>query len=227
MRALIASGSGRYSDPWHPFDRTSPIIADILRTAGFNVSVDDDVDHAMSTLQNIDLLVVNAGDPWRGEQDAAPVPTDAVEGFAAALARGLGVLALHCAVSSLRDYPDWFPAIGGMWVPGLSFHPPASRTHITGGTLPDGTTIAPFDVFDEGYCRIQEIGRNHTVAHHHQTRHAHRAAWTRTQCASRIAVDLLGHDERSYESDGHARMLISLAHWASGGLGEAAVKIRV
>lgn len=28
MRALIASGSGRYDDRWHPFDRTRALITE-------------------------------------------------------------------------------------------------------------------------------------------------------------------------------------------------------
>ena len=43
MRALIASGSGRYGDPWHPFPETSVLVARILTEAGFDTTVDDDV----------------------------------------------------------------------------------------------------------------------------------------------------------------------------------------
>ncbi|WP_442576380.1 ThuA domain-containing protein [Microbacterium sp. F51-2R] len=216
MRAVIASGSERYDDPWHPFERTSPLVAGILTDAGFEVSIDHAVDHAMTRLDDVDLLVVNAGDPWRGSPRGAEAGADAVAGMASALDRGIGVIALHCAVSSLRDYPEWFGAIGGMWVPGLSFHPPAGVAHIFGGRLPDGTQIESFDVFDECYCRIQQIGRSTPVAHHHADGQAEPVAWTRTHGRSRIAVDLLGHDERSYESEGHAHLLSSLARWTVG-----------
>src|SRR5699024_9887359 len=64
MRALVASGSGRYADPWHPFPKTSPLLAEILSGSGFEVDVDDDVDASMGRLEGVDLLVVNAADPW-------------------------------------------------------------------------------------------------------------------------------------------------------------------
>lgn len=223
MRAVIASGTGRYADPWHPFPATSPILAAILADAGHHVEIDDDVDGAMTRLDGVDLLVVNAGDPWRGLGPDAAIgaPTASIDGFVAALDRGIGVLAVHCAVSSLRDYPEWPVAIGAMWVPGLSWHPPAGPTTIHGGVLPDGTVLDGFDVVDERYLRLQRIGRSTTVAEHDAdadgTAPARRepSAWVRTVGASRVAVDALGHDEHAYESDGHRRLIARLAAWCT------------
>lgn len=214
MRATIASGAGRYADPWHPFDETSACLAAILKDAGFTVTIDDDVDHAMSSLTDIDLLCVNAGDSWRSTEVHLPAPSSAIDGFSAALDRGIGVLALHCAASSLRDYPEWAPAIGRMWVPGLSFHPPADLTSISSGKLPDGRTVDGFDIFDERYCRLQEIGRSHTVCTHPGDQGGTEpTAWVREVGRSRVAVDLLGHDRRSFEAAGHRELLRQLALW--------------
>lgn len=217
MRALIASGAGRYADPWHPFPRTSPLIADVLADSGFEVTIEDDVDRAMRSLTGIDLLVVNAGDPWRAEhQDSAP-HEDSIRGLAAALDRGIGVLALHCAVASLRDYPEWAAATGAIWLPGLSFHPAFSRTEITGRSMPDGTRVDGFTVDDERYCRLQGVGSSHIVAMHPGEQAPEPAVWVRKTGSSRIAVDLLGHDERSYDSTGHRDLIQRLAIWATGG----------
>ncbi|WP_245861235.1 ThuA domain-containing protein [Microbacterium aurantiacum] len=213
MRAVIASGSGRYADPWHPFDRTSPLLARVLEPAGFDVEIDDDVDHAMANLQGVDLVVVNAGDPWRSADSAGAAPRASTSGFAAALERGIGVLAVHSALSSLRDYPEWAPAIGGMWVPGLSWHPPADIADITGGELPSGPTIEAFAVFDERYARLQQFGERQVVATHLVDGAVEPTAWVRQHGASRIAVDTLGHDEESYASAGHRALLARLAGW--------------
>jgi type 1 glutamine amidotransferase len=217
MRAVIASGTGRYADPWHPFTKTSPLLAAILEDAGFSVGVDEDVDHALTHLQGVDLLVVNAGDPWREtmEGTAASKPTVHPDALGAALAQGLGVLAMHSALSSLRDYPDWFSAIGGMWVPGLSSHPPASLTTVQVDRPPGGEGAADFDVFDERYCRLQQLGSREVVATHPGAQDREPSAWVRRYGRSRIAVDVLGHDERSYESAGHRRLISSLAVWAA------------
>ncbi|WP_405372798.1 MULTISPECIES: ThuA domain-containing protein [unclassified Microbacterium] len=216
MRALIASGTGRYADPWHPFPQTTPLIAEVLDGAGFDVTVSDHVDDAMRSLSDVDLLVVNAGDPWRAEGGEASAPSASIDGFAEALGRGLGVLAFHCAVASLRDYPEWAPAVGGMWVPGLSFHPPFGLVDVTGLAVPGGKVIGDFTVEDERYCRIQRIGRSQTVAQFEGPDATEPAAWVREAGASRVAVDVLGHDERSYASPGHRRLIGQLARWTVG-----------
>lgn len=215
MRALIASGTGRYADPWHPFARTSPLIADILSESDFEVTIDGDVDRAMRSLDGNDLLVVNAGDPWRAEQPAAAPSEDSLRGLETALDRGIGVLAFHCAVASMRDYPQWGAAIGAIWLPGLSHHPPFGRTEVTGKVMPDGAQVVDFTVDDERYCRLQRIGASRTVATHQGDGSVEAAAWVREAGPSRIAVDVLGHDEQSYEAPGHRLLIQQLGLWAA------------
>ncbi len=212
---MIVSGSSRYADPWHPFTETSERLAEILREAGFAVEIDDDVDGAMTRLDGIDLLVVNAGDPWRDSPTKLPRDAPGIAGLTAAFDRGMAVLAQHCAVSSLRDYPDWAAAVGGMWVPGLSWHPPADAATIV--PAPDAGDLLPepFEVFDERYCSIQGIGRNRVVAQHEGPDGPEPTVWVREYGASRIAVDLLGHDARSYDSDVHRALIARLARWAA------------
>lgn len=214
MKTLIASGSGRYSDPWHPYDRTSPLIADVLTSAGFETTIDDDVDQAMTRLDGVDLLVVNAGDPWRSDQPGG-APRAAIDGLAAALERGVGVIAFHAALASLRDYPDWAPAIGAVWLPGVSWHPPHGRTVVRGLGLPDGSPIQDVDVDDEQYLRLQRLGRSEVVAEHEIDGERSPAAWVREFGGSRVAVDALGHDERSYESASHRVLIAQLAEWVT------------
>ncbi len=221
MRALIASGTGRYADPWHPFTRTSPRIADVLSESGFDVTIDDDVDRAMRALSEVDLLVVNAGDPWRAEQAGAAPSEDSIHGLAAALERGIGVLAFHCAVASLRDYPEWAAAVGAIWLPGLSHHPPFGRMDVAGTVMPDGGRVRDFTLDDERYCRLQRIGSSQIVATHAGDGSAEPAAWVRDVGPSRIAVDVLGHDERSYDSAGHRSLIDQLSRWAARGVQES------
>ena len=215
MRALIASGTGRYADPWHPFTRTSPRIADVLSDSGFDVTIDDDVDRAMRSLSEVDLLVVNAGDPWRAEQPGAAPSEDSIHGLATALERGIGVLAFHCAVASLRDYPEWAAAVGAIWLPGLSHHPPFGQMEVAGTVMPDGGRVRDFTLDDERYCRLQRIGSSLIVATHAGDGSAEPAAWVRDVGPSRIAVDVLGHDERSYDSAGHRSLIRQLSRWAA------------
>lgn len=214
MRALIASGSGRYADPWHPFPRTTPLIAEVLEGAGFTVDIDDDVDAAMTRLDGIDLLVLNAGHP--SESGPGTTPQQSIDGFDAALQRGIGILAVHCALSSMPDYPQWAGAVGGRWVQDVSWHPPIGTATVTGRDLPDGSPISGFEVFDERYLGLEQLGHSHTVAEHEHEGAIEPAAWVREVGASRAAVDTLGHDERSYDSAGRRELLARLALWAAG-----------
>ncbi|SKC57750.1 ThuA domain-containing protein [Plantibacter cousiniae] len=214
MKALIASGSGRYADPWHPYARTSPLIAEVLETAGFAVEIDEDVDRAMTRLEGVEVLVVNAGDPWRSE-DQGRTPAAAIDGFAEALGRGVGVLAMHAALASLRDYPDWAPTIGALWLPGVSWHPPMGPTVVRGLASPAGGPLGDIPVDDEQYLRLQPVGRSTTVAEHDVDGERFPAVWVREVGTSRVAVDALGHDERSYASAEHRALLAALARWAA------------
>ncbi|WP_454111764.1 ThuA domain-containing protein [Microbacterium aurum] len=213
MRALIASGAGRYGDPWHPFAGTSERLAAVLREAGFDVEIDDDVDAAMRRLGDVDLLAVNAGDPWRDDPGDGGVDPASVAGFDAALRRGIGVLALHSAVSSLRDYPAWGAAIGALWLPGVSHHPPHGRTRID--IVGDADRLRDFELDDERYCRLQPIGQRTIIARHGGDGRPEPAAWTTRRGDARIAVDALGHDDRSYDSPGHRALIAHLARWAA------------
>lgn len=219
MKAVVASGVGRYGDPWHPFAATSALVADVLRGAGFSVTVDHDVDHATAALVGVDLLVVNAGDPWRDSATLGPPPDESLAGLAAALERGIGVLALHAAVSSLRDHPVWPAAVGATWLPGVSWHPPAGAFRVTptvGGRRVLGD-LGPFEVHDERYLRLQWIGASQVVAELPDDDGGRSpAAWVRRHGRARVAADLLGHDERSYSTAGHQELVQRLAQWAVG-----------
>ena len=50
MRAVIATGAGRYADQWHPFAATSRRLKSVLEDAGFAVVIDEDLDGAMTRL---------------------------------------------------------------------------------------------------------------------------------------------------------------------------------
>ena len=233
MRALIAVGTGRYSDPWHPFADNAARVAELLTADGWDVRVDDDVDGAMTRLADVDLLVVAAGDPWgtptHAGEPTGPVsaPAASVAGLAEAAARGIGVIALHAAVASLRGYPNWAELTGAIWVPGSSMHPPfedaaAFRLHAseltegldeaasgTAGTA--GTLVAA----DERYSHLQFTGAVTVLADHEHDRQWHPAVFTREVGAVRVAADLLGHDPRSYDSPAHRELLRRLARWAA------------
>ncbi|MWB98511.1 ThuA domain-containing protein [Agromyces seonyuensis] len=215
MRALILVGSGRYADPWHPLARTGDRLGEVIADAGFEVRVRDDVDDALAELDGLDLLVVNAADPWRNGEAAVGAPERSIAGLDAALERGMGVLGVHAAISSLRDYPRWAETIGGVWLPELSMHPPIGQAHVRiVADHPVTDDVADFEVFDELYSRLQRIGDASVLAEHEHDGRRHPLLWAREIGGCRVVYDALGHDERSYDAPEHRRLVRNAARWA-------------
>lgn len=211
-RAVIASGAGRYDDPWHPFATTSAIVADILGAAGWDATVVADPDAALTVLDGADLLVVNAGDPWAGGDARRGADPAAAAGLHSALESGVGMLALHSALSSLRDYPDWRSAIGGAWIDGRSWHPEIGPARVRAvGPLVEHDLA----VFDEVYTDLEVAPGIVVHAVHDLEGTAHPVIWTLESGGARAAVSALGHDVRVYESSGYRGLIVHLARWAA------------
>jgi type 1 glutamine amidotransferase len=222
MHAVLLSGAGRYADPWHPYAETSARLAELVVAAGFTVDIADDVDHAIANLtDDVSLLVVNAGDPHgpnpAGESVAAaepPVLTEANTALDAAIDRGLGILAVHSAAASLRDYPAFERALGARWVRDHSWHPPIGEAavHIAGNhAIAEG--LADFTVFDERYTDFRLDGVIEPIAEHSHEGIRHPLVWAREFGRSRLVYDALGHDARSYDSTGHRGLLARSLEW--------------
>lgn len=237
MRAVILSGSGRYADPWHPYAETSAALAEILEAAGFTSIVTRDVDAALAGLDDsVRLIVVNAGDPAgpvpRDVRDSrVPVPDGPQPGEAAdpevitaanaaldaAVDRGVGVLAMHAAASSLRDYPAFDRLIGARWERGRSWHPPIGDAHVhVVGDHRIAAGLADFRVFDERYADLRRFEAVEPIAGHEHDGRWHPLVWARESGRSRLVYDALGHDARSFVSSGHRELLVRSLDWLAG-----------
>lgn len=226
MRALILSGAGRYADPWHPYPETSARLASLVGEAGYDVEVRDDVDAALATLgDDVRLLVVNAGDPdgpdASGVEPATGRAAAAAAGvddgaLGAAIGRGVGMLAMHSAASSLRDYPAFHRAIGGRWEDVVSWHPPFGEAdvHVVGNhAIREG--LGDFTVDDERYTSLRLHDVIEPIAEHEEGGFRHPLVWARELGRSRLVYDALGHDTRSYDSAEHRALIARALEWLS------------
>ncbi|WP_394550791.1 ThuA domain-containing protein [Agromyces sp. MMS24-JH15] len=225
-RAMILSGAGRYADPWHPFAATSERLAALVREAGYDVEVREDVDAALAGLgEEVDLLVVNAGDPSGPVDDGEAAEfADALDGegppsvdpepLRAAIERGIGILAMHASASSLPDYPAFHTAIGGRWIQGESWHPEFGEAHVhLVGDHPVRAGLLDFDVQDERYTHLRLHDVIEPVAEHVEDGVRHPLIWAREFGRSRLVYDALGHDTRSYDSTTHRALLLRAIDW--------------
>lgn len=222
--ALILTGCGRYADPWHPYEETSQLLSSVCADAGWAVELTQQIDHRLAEgLEDIDLLVVNAGDPTRASSAAMaeplPGPPPAVLQAASrsleqALTEGMGLLAVHSAAASLRDYPSFREHLGGAWEPGTSWHPPQCELTVEPGPdHPISAGLGAFTVFDERYSDLVVDGPVDPVAVVHDGEQSHVVLWARVVGSCRVVYDSLGHDARSYASTGHRDLLGRALHW--------------
>jgi uncharacterized protein len=208
-RSVVLSGGGEYSDPWHPFAATSQRIASLLAALGHQVEISDLVAERAADLRGCDLLVVNAAAGPEADTRAART------GLAAALRHGLGVLAIHVGACGLLRWPAWEQVTGAAWVSGRSTHPEAGpgRVITYPARHPVSAPVADFDVVDERYAFLRIAPGIFPLAAHEHDGALHPLLWAREAGRSRIVTDLLGHDERSYDSPEHSQLISRAAQW--------------
>ena len=208
-RSVVLSGGGEYSDPWHPFAATSQRVASLLAALGHQVEISDLVAERAADLRGCDLLVVNAAAGPEADTRAARA------GLAAALRRGLGVLAIHVGACGLLRWPAWEQVTGAAWVSGRSTHPTAGpgRVITYPARHPVSAPVADFDVVDERYAFLRIAPGIFPLAAHEHDGALHPLLWALEAGRSRIVTDLLGHDERSYDSPEHSQLISRAAQW--------------
>ena len=209
-RSLILSGGGAYADPWHPFAATSERIADVLAALGHHVEISELVADRFADLRGWDMIVVNAASgPQAADTSAAQA------GLTAALDRGLGVLAFHVGACTLLRLPEWESLTGAAWISGRSMHPKVGPGRIITypGRHPICAPVADFDITDERYAYLRTAPDIVPLAVHEHIGELHPLLWARVRGKSRIVTDLLGHDERSYDSPEHRQLISRAARW--------------
>jgi len=225
-RILVLAGRGRHEDPWHDHAATSHRLALLLSGLDLAAGAPDVVvrstfPDALDDLDDVDLLVVNAGTPWPGLREAGIGPDDATWApFHARLdawARADGrVLAVHQAANAFGDHPEWEEVLGGRWVPGISMHPPLGPTTVplAAGAHPITEGLGAVDVVDERYCHLRVAPSSQVlgwVTDDDGDRHP--AVWVADAHGGRTVYSGLGHDARAYDSPSHAELLRRAAAW--------------
>jgi uncharacterized protein len=212
-RALILSGGGDFTDPWHPFPATSARIADLLAEVGLNARVSTSVLSSLRDLANDppELLVINAGNAERPSDGDA----EAISSLSTYLRGGGALLVLHVSSTAFPGVDEWERIVGGRWVRGVSLHPDEgeSRVRVVPGH-PITTGLSDFSVFDEMYSWLRVDGGDHVLATHSYDGVDHPLAWAREVDGARVAYDALGHTTRSFDSADHVRLLQNSARWA-------------
>jgi type 1 glutamine amidotransferase len=215
-RALIISGAGDYSDPWHRFGDTSLRLAEIIAGLGHQVTVSDAVEQALAAPGEPDLIVVNVGNP----REAPPQSRiEAAErGLDRHLQRGGALLAIHVSATSMTTMSRWSQMLGGHWVQGRTMHPPQDlfAVIVRDGAHPIVHGLTDFTVFDERYSYLHTNPDITVMCEQLTDGQLHPIVWGRESGLARVVYDGLGHDTCSYESAGHVNLLRRTVGWLLG-----------
>ena len=226
----ILSGTGRYSDPWHPFASTSAAIADIVAAMGLAVAVRGTGSPESLAVDGARLVVVNTG---KGQEPPPPDPawSRALDEFGEWIEDGGRILAVHTAAAAFPDWPAWAAIVGGSWVEGRSSHPRISVAAFTAASgtedhpvldgLPDAGGIDPslagrpmVLALDERYSGLDVAAGSVPLLTHELEGRPAVMAWV---VGRRVLYDGLGHDERSYRSTTRRRLLENEVRWLLDG----------
>lgn len=211
-RALILAGSGRFSDREHDFHATSDQIAGILSDDGFACEITTDVAGHLADLSGNDLVVINFGQPA-----TADLALDAHihHGLLEYLGAGGGLLAFHCASSTMPMVPEWEDILGALWV--------RHTTDRTGyGTWrilvyeerhPIVHGIPDFTIVDDLYTYLRVQDDVLPLATHIHDGIEHPVLWARNYGPSRVVYDALGHGTESFDNPEHREILRRSARW--------------
>lgn len=212
--AVVLSGTGRYSDPWHPFPETSARIADILAEIGLDTDVVPTTPEAVAGLDEMHLLVVDAGG---GNAVDGPDPewADAYARLEALLAGGVSLLGIHAGANTFTDLPAYRAALGGRWVPGLSFHPErGAATWQPIGHHPIVAGLGPLTSHDdERYSALEVAPGGTALLTHVEEGITHLSGWAREDDRGRAVYDSLGHHGPSYDAPDRAELLRREVAW--------------
>ena len=223
IRNLILSG-GIY----HPFDKTSAMLADLLAPLGVESEIVE-VRGGLARLaagETFDMLTVNAlcwsmtqnekYEPYREDQ-AHEITAAERAAVTAHVEAGRPLLAMHTAPICFDDWPEWGALIGARWVWGQSGHPaPCPVTVAVGGE--------PFTLEDELYCNLvlSSDAKVMATATAEGVDAAQPVLIQRSTPDVRVIYDALGHDERSFSDPNHRALIVEAAEQLIGQTAEAA-----
>ncbi|RZU62541.1 ThuA domain-containing protein [Zhihengliuella halotolerans] len=221
--ALLLSGTGRYSDPWHPFAETSEALAGLLADRGAHVRTAVNVDAALARLAPTrgaagtlagdapDLLVVNVGLPRDG--GTSPGTEAAHAGLRAWAGSGRPTLAVHSSSTSFVDAPCWEDVLGGRWVRGRTMHPDYGPARIRLESSALTAELEDFTLDDERYSWLRTTAGIEVHATHEHEGGRHPIVWSHVRGGARTFYDALGHDAASYASSPRRALLLRGLDW--------------
>lgn len=218
-RAVLFSGG-----VGHPFDETSPLLAELIGESGLETRIETDLDAALGELRGARLLAVNAlywtmtqhekYAPLR-EQWATSLSDAHMQIIHDFVSDGGRLFVLHTGTICWDNQPGWLQLMGGGWDWQQSHHPRLGKFTVAltqiGSRMANGAVS--FEVVDEAYHNLAPGADCTVLATADLGQGPQPLAWLRGTGRGKVAVDALGHDSRSLTQPVHRRLIRGQLDW--------------
>ena len=229
MKLLVLSG-GR-----HPYEESTPILQDFLKSAGHDVTVTEDaaVLANAADMNTYDALVFNTRRENVPDFGDWSMTKDQQEGMKQFINSGKGFVCIHIATCVPSDWQEYHDITGGGWISGASFHPPYGNftVNISDAQHPGVGGVANFATNDELYMGLAIKDGNHVFLTGDADSGTHPwgpdrqpkdmpggtfpLGWTRRYGNGKVFVLLLGHDGRSFQTPEFQQIVLNGVDWAA------------
>ena len=207
MDLLVLSG-GR-----HPYEETTPILADFLQAAGHQVQVTENSSVLISErLRGYDAVVFNT----RREAELSLTREEQVE-LTRFIGGGKRSISLHISGCRPESWPEYHDVSGGGWITGTSTHPHYGQftVNVSDPTQPCSAGIRDFITNDELYIELGRKPGNQVFITVEMDGQTHPMAWTRSYGNGKVFQTTLGHDGFSFQSTMFQQLVVNAVDWAT------------
>jgi type 1 glutamine amidotransferase len=203
--------------PSHDYDALPQRQADQLKAdAGIDVRVTKDLGELTETnLAGYDVVLFN-GCLDKGLDEPKQ------KALIGMLRQGKGLVAMHCALWSFQDWPEWRKMVGGLVLKHDKFGPyevqVVYKDHPIAAGVPGRFTITDEAYYlDERGSDIQVIAR--TAETHPGRQGPDPQVWTTRYAGGRVFSIAMGHDQQAQFNPAYVKLLTNGIRWAAGRLG--------
>ena len=221
MNLLVVTG-GR-----HPYEESTPILAELLKQNGHEVRVTEDPSVLVTdAMQDYDALVFNT----RREQEITLAQEQQVA-LTQYVGGGKGFVCLHISGCRPESWPEYHDVTGGGWISGESCHPPYGQfsVKVSESDHPCAQGIEDFVTNDELYIQLGwKPGNNvfltaeleegtHVFAGHSMfmAGGTYPMAWTRNYGNGKVFKTTLGHNGLSVQNEQFQRLILNGVNWTT------------
>jgi type 1 glutamine amidotransferase len=215
---------------FHPFARTSEMLAELLTEHGIDSRVTEDIEAGIAGLSHASapaLLSVNAlrwrmaGEKYDEYRDAGFFSLSAAgrKQLSEHVNGGGGLLVLHTGSICFDDWSGWSELLGGCWEWGRSFHPAAGPVEVAVTSEPHPITagIKGFRLEEDEVYSDLNLGEGlRPLLRASNGENEQPLCWARACGKGRVVYNALGHGEATFRSATFRRLVARSALWALG-----------